>query len=172
MAGPRTGGGRYREGIDTRRGSITGRNSQYGASVISERYGGRIERASYSSGKPEHDNDTVSLTPLTALSNKLYVADCPGIVTSLAGDALTLKLATFKVRATECCVGPDVAATVIVYFPIPSVPTVLRFSIDVAEPVRKSTEAGLNKQEAPVGKPEHDNDTALLKPFCDFMLAM
>ena len=74
---------------------------------------------------------------------------------------------TVRLTVVACCREPPLAVIEKVLVPggVPAAVVTLR--VAVAGPAMGFTQAGLNEQFTPADKPEHVNETARLKPFCE-----
>ena len=114
----------------------------------------------------------LALKPFTEVMVIVEVADPPG-ETDAGENALAcmekpgaVLACTTRLTEVVLLVAPEVPVMVTVEVP-PGVATVVEMvRVEVAGAAPGVTEAGLNEQLVPAGKPaEHDSETAALKPF-------
>ena len=119
-------------------------------------------------GRPEADRETLLLKPFAAVIAIVLLPLEPRVTVTLLGEAESVKLGcgggavpfTVKLMFVVCVRLPDVPVTVTVT--VPKAAVLPAASVRVLEPP-----AGLGPKEAvtPLGKPELEKDTLLLKPF-------
>ena len=114
-------------------------------------------------GRPEADKLTLLLKPFCGLTVMLLVLVVPCDIVMLLGDAEREKFGgAFTVRETVVLLVklPDVPVTVTVTVPVVAV--LLAVSVKV---LVLAVLVGLNEAVTPLGRPEADKLTLLLKPF-------
>jgi hypothetical protein len=102
-------------------------------------------------------------------------ADCPAVTVPgvVVVGALTAKSFTLKPRLAKLRVSvPAVPVIVSVYELGGVLAVVAMVSVEVAPLADGVTEAGLNAQDAPAGRPEQASATAVLKPFSEFTVTV
>jgi len=119
-------------------------------------------------GRPEADRETLLLKPFAGVMVIVLLPLEPRVTVTLLGEAESVKLGcgggavpfTVKLMFVVCVRLPDVPVTVTVT--VPKAAVLLAASVRVLAPP-----AGLGPKEAvtPLGKPELEKDTLLLKPF-------
>ena len=115
-------------------------------------------------GRPDVDKLTLPLKPFCGVTVMVLVPVVPCASVKLFGEAETAKLAGgFTVRETVVVLVklPDVPATVTVTVPVAAV--LLADSVNVLVP---AVLLGLNEAVTPLGRPDADKLTLLLKPLC------
>ena len=116
-------------------------------------------------GKPEAENDTLPLKPFSGVIVIVLVPWLPCTTLKLFGLADSVKLGagagvTVTVSVVVCVKLPEVPITVTVVVPVVAVPLAVSVSVLVLV-----AGFGLKTAVTPLGKPEAENDTLLLKPF-------
>ena len=127
-------------------------------------------------GRPEAERVGLHANPFCGVMVTVLVPLEPCVMARLLGDAEIEKLPeellhpdvppfTVRLIVVLCVKLPDVPVTVTVTVPVVAV--LLAANVSVLEPV-----AGLGLKEAvtPLGKPELDRETLLLKPFAGVMV--
>jgi len=115
-------------------------------------------------GRPEADKLTVLLKPFCGVTVMVLVPAAPCVMLRLVGDAERAKFGareTVSATVAEWVKLPDVPVMVTVAVPAVAVPLAVRVSVLVVE-----AGLGLKAAVTPLGRPEADKLTVLLKPFC------
>ena len=124
-------------------------------------------------GKPEADRETLLLKPFAGVMVIVLLPLEPCVTVRLLGEAESVKLGcgggavpfTVRLMFVVCVKLPDVPVTVTVTVPVTAVLLVAR--VRVLDPVAG---LGLNEAVTPLGRPELDRETLLLKPFAGVMV--
>src|SRR5207249_3811399 len=124
-------------------------------------------------GRPEADRDTLLLKPFAGVMVIVLLPLEPRVTVKLLGEAESVKLGcgggavpfTVKLMFVVCVRLPDVPVTVTVT--VPKAAVLLAASVRVLELVAV---LGLKEAVTPLGRPEADRDTLLLKPFAGVMV--
>jgi hypothetical protein len=115
-------------------------------------------------GRLEADKLTLLLNPFCGATVIVLAPLAPGAMLKLLGDADSVKLAmAVTVSATEVVLTKLPEVPVIVTFTVPAGAVLLAANVNVLVPV---VLFGLNDAVTPLGRPEADKLTLLLKPFC------
>ena len=115
-------------------------------------------------GRPDADKLTLPLKPFSGLTLMVLVPLAPCAIVKVLGVAVSVKLGgavTVREIVVACDKPPDAPETVTVAVPVAAV--LLAASVRVLVP---PVPVGLNDAVTPLGRPDADKLTLLLKPFC------
>src|SRR5579871_781555 len=119
-------------------------------------------------GRPDADNEIALLKPPLTVVLIVELPELPWTIDRLVGDALSVKAgvgaAVTVSEIVALCVRPP-PAPVTVMLLVPGVAVLATDNVSVELPLPGAAiEAGLKLAVTPVGRPDADNETALLKP--------
>ena len=117
-------------------------------------------------GMPDADKVTLPLKPFCGVTVMVLVPLAPCMIVKLLGEAESAKFATgagLTVRESEVVFVklPEAPVIVTVTVPVVAAPLAVRVMVLVLAAL-----LGLNDAVTPLGKPDADKVTLLLKPFC------